>query len=364
MDMMTHKQRILATINHDLPDRVPAHFINIDEIAPYLKYYNLKNKEELADKLGVCIRRIWPDYKKKLNEEEANRFSTGLYEDLKPIGLFGTSGGVDSYSAEAGHMMPFSNVHTVKEIEDYSWPDPDDWDFSQISTKIDKYKNQYAIMLGSWNPIFDQVLDFFSMDKAMEYLYIQPKMIESSIAHIEDFYLKFYQKYFEAAKGKADIFSMGDDFAGQAGMLISPEMWKKFLKPTYKKIFTLAKEFNLYVWFHSCGSIEPVIGQLIDIGMDIWETVQAHLPGNEPELIKNRYGKNITFFGAINTQQTLPFGTTEDIRREVRERIKVLGKGGGYICGPDHHIKPHFPIENVITMINEINYFRGKGYII
>jgi uroporphyrinogen decarboxylase len=261
-------------------------------------------------------------------------------------------------------MMPFSGIKTIKEIENYTWPNPDDWDFRKISEKIDKYNNQYAIMLGSWNPIFDQVLDFFSMDKAMEYLYLQPKLIEATIAYVEDFYLKFYRKYFKAAKGKADIFSMGDDFAGQRGMLISPKMWKKFLMPTYAKLFALAKEFNLHVWFHSCGTIEPVIGDLIDIGMDVWETVQAHLQGNEPKYIKREYGKNITFFGAINTQQTLPFGKPEEVRREVRERIRILGEGGGYICGPDHHIKPNFPIENVIAMIDEIKSFRGSGYTI
>ncbi len=361
---MTNRQRILATINHELPDEIPTHFINIDEISPYLQHYNLVTKEELADEIGVCIRRIWPDYKKELSEVEANRLNTGLYEDLKPIGLFGTSGGVDSYSAEAGHAIPFFDIKTVKEIENYTWPNPDDWDFSKINDKIEKYNNRYAIMLGSWNPIFDQVFDFFSMDKAMEYLYLQPKLIEATIANIEDFYLKFYRKYFEAANGKADIFSMGDDFAGQNGMLISPDMWKKFLKPTYIKIFALAKEFDLYVWFHSCGVIEPVIGDLIDIGMDVWETVQAHLPGNEPEYMKREYGKNITFFGAINTQRTLPFGTPEEVRREVKDRIRILGKSGGYICGPDHHIKSHFPIENVIAMIDEIKSFRGEGYTI
>jgi uroporphyrinogen decarboxylase len=361
---MTKRERILATIKHELPDKIPTHFINIDEISPYLQYYNLADKEDLADKIGVCIRRIWPDYKKALSEEEANRLNTGLYEDLKPIGLFGTSGGVDSYSAKAGHLIPFANIKTAKEIEKYKWPDPDDWDFSKISDKIDKYNNQYAIMLGSWNPIFDQVLDFFAMDKAMEYLCLQPKLIEATIAHIEDFYLKFYRKYFKAANGKADIFSMGDDFAGQSGMLISPNMWKKYLKPTYTKIFALAKEFNLYVWFHSCGAIEPVIEDLIDIGMDVWETVQAHLRGNEPEYIKNKYGKYITFFGAINTQKTLPFGTPEEVRKEVKDRIKIMGKNGGYICGPDHHIKPHFPIENVIAMIDEIESFRGEDYTI
>jgi uroporphyrinogen decarboxylase len=85
-----------------------------------------------------------------------------------------------------------------------------------------------------------------------------------------------------------------------------------------------------------------------DIGMDVWETVQAHLPGNKPDVLKREYGDHSTFFGGISTQTTLPFGTADDVRREVRERIRVLGKNGGYICGPDHGIMPDVPLENVL----------------
>jgi uroporphyrinogen decarboxylase len=258
--------------------------------------------------------------------------------------------------------MPFYSVETVGEIDSYSWPDPDNWDFSRIEDKIDKYNGAYAIMLGSWNPILDQVFDFFSMDKAMMFLHLRPDLIEAAIAHIEDFWLRFYRKYFEAARGKGDIFSMGDDFAGQRGMLINPDLWRQLVKPVYARIFELAREFDLYVWFHSCGGIGEVLEDLIEIGMNVWETVQAHVPGNEPGVLKRTYGSDLTFFGGINTQQTLPFGTPDDVRREVQERITVLGEGGGYICGPDHHIKPHFPVENVIAMVVEIRSYKGRGY--
>ena len=92
--------------------------------------------------------------------------------------------------------------------------------------------------------------------------------------------------------------------------------------------------------------------------MDVWETVQTHLPGNEPDVLKREYGDHITFFGGISTQTTLPFGTSDDVRREVRERIRVLGKNGGYICGPDHGIMPDVPLENVLAMYDEARKFR------
>jgi len=126
-----------------------------------------------------------------------------------------------------------------------------------------------------------------------------------------------------------------------------------YLKPTYRKYFELAKKYDLKVWFHSCGQFRPVMGDLIDIGMDVWETAQVHLKGNEPEVLKREYGDHITFFGAISTQTVLPFGTTEDVRKQVRERIQVLGKNGGYICGPDHGIMPDVPLENVLAMYDE-----------
>ena len=155
-----------------------------------------------------------------------------------------------------------------------------------------------------------------------------------------------------------DIFWYGDDFAAQRGMILSPQQFRRFLKPTYQKVFALAKSRGLKVWVHACGTFRPVLSDLIDIGMDVWETVQVHLPGNEPQELKRRYGKNLTFFGAVSTQSTLPKGTVAQVRAEVRDRIAVLGQDGGYICGGDHTIMPDVPIDNVLAMIDEARNFR------
>ena len=135
--------------------------------------------------------------------------------------------------------------------------------------------------------------------------------------------------------------------------MIAPEMWREFLKPVYLKMFELIKSFNVRVWFHSCGTFEPVIGELVDGGMDVWETVQAHLVGNDPESLKKRFGKNLSYFGSINCQKTLPFGTPEDVRREVRQRFDTLGRGGGLIIGPDHSIQKNMPPQNIEALFDE-----------
>lgn len=355
---MTYRERILTSIDHKIPNLVPAHALNIDDINPYLLYLGLKDKEELCDYLGICVRRVWP----KFQLPHTVYMDTGLHEE-GVITVFGTAGGAVSYSKGVDDPRPFQNAETVAQIEESDlWPSPDWWDYSDLNQKCeDVARRGYAVILGHWMPVLCQVFDFFGMEETMIRMYETPAIIEASIAKLEEFYLGYYRRQFEATKNRADIFCMGDDFATQRGMLISPEQWRKFLLPTYKKIFGLAKSYGLRVWFHSCGQFIDVMPDLIDAGMDIWETVQCHLPGNEPEVIKREYGKYITFYGGINTQHTLPFGTTDDVRKEVRERIAVLGAGGGYICGPDHHIKPDFPIENTLAMFDEIAKYRGKG---
>ncbi|MDD1651235.1 MAG: uroporphyrinogen decarboxylase family protein, partial [Methylococcaceae bacterium] len=188
--------------------------------------------------------------------------------------------------------------------------------------------------------------------------HLRPEVMEAAVRRIEEFTLEFSRRSMEAGRGLADIYFYGDDFATQRGMMISPAHWRRFLKPTYRKIFALAKGMGYRVWFHSCGTFRPVLGDLVDCGMDVWETVQAHLPGNEPESLKRDFGKHITFYGAISTQHTLPEGTTDQVRSEVRERIRVLGEGGGYICGSDHGIMPDVPIDNVLALIDEARRFR------
>ena len=115
------------------------------------------------------------------------------------------------------------------------------------------------------------------------------------------------------------------------------------------------------MWFHGCGTFREVMPDLIDIGLDVWGPVQMHLPGNDPVELMQEYGQQITFAGGINTQRTLPFGTPEEVRYEVRERIRVLGQDGGYLCGPDHTTGPEVPVRNVLALFDVIRNFRGDG---
>ena len=117
--------------------------------------------------------------------------------------------------------------------------------------------------------------------------------------------------------------------------------------------FATGKRLGLINMIHACGAVREILPDLVEIGLDILEPTQVHLPGMEPKELKREFGKDLTFFGAVCTQKTLPFGRPEDVRREVRERIRVLGEGGGYICSPDHTVLDDAPAENVRALYDE-----------
>jgi len=343
---MTHRERVLAAVRHELPDRIPTCWLAMEDPKPMCERLGLdasKGNDALGEYFGADVRML----------------VAGQKDDM-----FGNAGHGKPYGLDLARH-PFYKAETVKEIEDHAWPSVDALDFRALESysKNHTFENSkdHAICIGNWTPVFCEVCDFFTMERTLLLLHDNPKLIEAAMARIEAFYMEYCKRLLKSAAGRADFFHMWDDFSSQRGMIMSPATWRKFFKPTVQKMFALAKAEGLYVWFHSCGNINDVMFDLIDMGMDVWETVQAHLPGNEPEALKKKYGDAITFCGAINTQSVLPFGTPEQVRAEVRERIRVLGKGGGYICNPDHMIKRETPLENVLALYDEINNFRSEG---
>ena len=343
---MTHRERVLAAVHHEPPDRVPISWVPVENPAPLLERLGLdpaSGGDTLGDYFGADVRMLG-----------------AVHTD----DMFGNAGHGKPYGLEL-ERKPFYNAETVKEIDKYPWPSIDTLDFTTLQSysKNHTFENSagHAICVGNWTPVFCEVCDFFTMERTLLLMLDNPILIEATVARIEAFYLEYCERLFKAAAGRAQFFHMWDDFSSQRGMIMSPAAWRKFFKPTLQKMFAMAKAQGLYVWFHSCGDINDVMPDLIDMGMDVWETVQTGLEGNDPVSLKKKYGDNITFNGGINTQTVLPFGTPDEVRKEAREHMLVLGEGGGYICGPDHVIKRETPLENTLALYDEIHTFRAAG---
>jgi uroporphyrinogen decarboxylase len=367
--MESSRERIKKAINHIQSEVVPVNLMGFENLEDWLKHFGVQDYYQLCKTLDVDV---FPDAPPVYRGPE---ITPGL--DIWGASYSWTGANGAGFSSDRGGY-PFSSDSSIEQIENYNWPDPDDFDYSVVHPVLSKIPNDKPLWIrplyifppndidqtesvraqrAEWMPVLCTLFNLFGMEETLINLALKPKLIEAALEKIEHFIIGFCERMIKSSSVSAEIFWFGDDFASANGMIISPEHWRRYLKPVYRKVFALAKRHNMKVWFHSCGTFRPVMSDLIDIGMDIWETVQVHLPGNDPKELKDEYGRHITFYGGINSQKTLPFGTPEQVRAEVRERIRVLGAGGGYICSSDHTILPDVPFENVMAMVDEAKKF-------
>lgn len=145
-----------------------------------------------------------------------------------------------------------------------------------------------------------------------------------------------------------DAIMFGDDWGSQRGLIMGKDFWREFIKPQMKKMYGLAKDNGKFVFQHSCGYIEDVFPDLIEIGLDCYQTFQPEL--YDVEKVKQKYGNDLTFWGGISTQQLLPYATPEKVKEETIKLMKTMGKNGGYIAGPTHSMPADIPLENILAM--------------
>jgi len=153
-----------------------------------------------------------------------------------------------------------------------------------------------------------------------------------------------------------DGFHFGDDWGQQKGMIMGPHYWRRFIKPRLARLYDRAKSAGKFVSQHSCGDIHEVFPDLIEIGLDVYQTVQPEI--YDLRKLKNDFGKDLTFWGGISTQRLLPFASPEEVRRVTRETLKIMGEHGGYIAAPTHSIPGDVPAENVVAMLGVFQHQR------
>ena len=155
----------------------------------------------------------------------------------------------------------------------------------------------------------------------------------------------------ECADIPADAIMMGDDWGHQRGVMIGPERWRRFVKPRYARIFDAIHSQGKLAIMHCCGSAADIMGDIVEIGLDVLESVQPEAAGMNPYALKASWGDRITFWGGLGSQSTIPFGTPAGIRAEVRRLRREMAKGGGYILAPAKPIRPETPTENAVAVL-------------
>jgi uroporphyrinogen decarboxylase len=258
---------------------------------------------------------------------------------------------------------PLAGATTVADVDGYAWPSASRsaWDFSGMRERL-LADQVHARLSPTWMPLFSRLCELFGMEQAMVNLHTNRRVIEAALAHLDEFYTEFYGHMLDTCGDQLELFGIGDDFAGNRRLLIRPDLWRTLFKPLYAKWLGMAKARGLVTFMHSCGQITEVLPDLIDSGLDVWQTVQTHLPGQDAERIKAEFGEHLAFVGAIDTTNILGSASPDEVRAHVNKQIRALGEGGGYVCAPDHTIMEEVPSQNVAAMYEAIVEFREPGY--
>ena len=346
---MTAKERVLAACRHEQPDRVPLQVYLTPEIAQQLQAHF--GARDLYEVFGIDLRGVGAPYRGEIRPGPGMAGKADFYDE------FGVGYSRSAYESGAYYEaseLALAEIRTMDDVMRYPWPSAADYDYSGVAEACETLSD-FAVCFGGAG--IPDILNGVSRGRGMEQVMVDIAMEDPvGVAVIDrrvDHYYDYCRRGLEAGQGKIDILCLGEDCGNQEGRMFSPACFDGFFVPRLQRFIDLAHEHGALAMMHSCGDTHEIMPTFIEMGLDILDAMQPEPVGMNPAEIERLYGGELTFCGLISTQQTLPHGTPEDVRREVRERIEVVGKGGGYICSPAHCIQPDTPIENVLALYSE-----------
>lgn len=364
---MDLREQILATL--DGAEIFPVPFdiweggIYPNLAADLCRHYCLaeNDHEGLLQSLGAAIRWGGPAYTGPALSEAPLDVPAAFPHKKITRNVWGTLRGIESYTSVV--ERPMAGVETVEEVEAYPWPSPDWFDYGRLgwfTVAADDYlpvaqwaakHENVARLVGGWNPVFSRVMDLFGMEQGLMNLAARPDLIQATVEQIGAFYIEYYERLATACEGHADIMAFGDDFAGQSDLLLHPDQWRELFLPLWRRLYAIAHRHGMKTMMHMCGAVRPVLGDLVEAGLDIYQGLQVTAAGIVPEELKVEFGSSLSFYGGVDTQGLLPGGSAGQVRREVHGLVQTMGRGGRFILSSMHFLMDDVPYQNVLAMI-------------
>jgi uroporphyrinogen decarboxylase len=353
---MTHKERVAAALAHHAPERPPMQISFTPEFA-----------DRLASELGLEDEHHNPHGG---GNSYALEIATGQDMLLSSVGWANCYyNDAESYTDEWGigwksapYETPFGSGRYTEvcdyplvedsAIQSYKAPDPDRPElYTEAESLLARYGKEYWIVGVTVTTIFETAWALRGLEQMMMDFILDPDLANAILDIPWKYHLSAAKKLVELG---VDMIWLGDDVGSQHAMMISPDTWRGFLKPRMAETISTLKSINpeVKIAYHSDGMIKPIIPELIEIGLDVLNPVQPQ--SMDPAELKREYGDKLSFWGTIDEQHTLPYGTAEDVRTEVKQRIETVGKGGGLIIGPTHHVQLDTPMENFHALVDTV----------
>lgn len=342
-ETMTPRERWLAVMRREKPDRVPMDYWATGEATQKLMaHLGCATVQELYARLHI-------DYV----------FSVGARyvgppppagEDIYGCRYKTVPHPGGAYSECIYH--PLASYQSVEEIEaNYQWPHPDWFDVSHIREQVENAPPH--VIRGGGSEPFLIYKNLRGQEQAFIDLIENPEIVHYCLGKLFDLAYEITLRIYEQARGKIDFSYVAEDLGSQEGLMYSPAQIKEFLLPGMKRMIDLAHSAGVYVFHHSDGAIREILPTMIEAGIDLLNPIQWRCAGMDREGLKRDFGDRVVFHGGMDNQYTLVFGSVEEVRQEVADNLRILGARGGYILAPCHNIQVVSPPENIVAMYEE-----------
>ncbi len=332
---LTRKQRIQMILSKQQPDRLPTHIIYTPKMGKIISNYYNVYIEELPLYLDRHLITVLPA------DNFIYDYERGIKFDKWGVGW--------NVNTEGFHVVE-NPIKSKEDLYLYKFPDPMDPNLLLEGEElISKYGEEMFICGGHGFVLFEGATCLLGLENFLTYLMTDRDFITELLDSLTVYHVKLAQRMVSIG---VDGGMTGDDWGSQRSLLISPELWRKVIKPRISRIWEVYKNAGLPVMHHSCGNVTLILDDLVEIGLDLLNPVQ---PGAmDQEYIVKRYGDKLSFSGGICNQTILPFGKPDIVAKEVKKTIDLLGRNGGYIIGPSHEVTTDVPIENFHAMVKAI----------
>jgi uroporphyrinogen decarboxylase len=366
----------MAALHHQQPDRVP-----VDLGSTLVSGIHQKANNKLKAHLDIEADEPVHDVAQGLvvpDERILQRFGVDLRRvSLRPPSNKAAvlpSPGDDIYVDEWGMRRQCTDLYweivesplanaKMEDLRHYAWPDPHDP--ARVAGLADEarrlYKETDFALVADFlsGGIFEQALWLRGFERFMMDLVNEAPFVTALMDKLLELYLEFYAVYLEAVGPYVQIIAVGDDLGMQTGPLISPDLYRRLIKPRHRELYNfIHARTEAKILHHTCGGVFPFVQDLIDVGVDILNPIQTSAQGMDPIALKGAFGDRLVFHGGIDVQQILPFATPERVREEVSKVVKIFGNGGGYIFAPSHNFQADVPPENIVAMYETIQAVR------
>jgi uroporphyrinogen decarboxylase len=382
---MNSRERLLTALDHREPDRVPfdlgsTQVTGIHRVA----YHSLRRAlglppvgawlcdsiqglalpdDDLIERLGVDVRGLFPLNSHNWNVVEQDAGDYWAYHDEwgithhrpKPDGLY--------YSIV---QVPLADPDvSIRDIEAHAWPDmADPQRIAGLRDLAEHYRTEgYAVVLKApFAGIFEMAQRIVGMESCLIMMASDEKRAGALFDKLLELKLAFWEMALPQLADVIDVVSEADDYGTQTSQLISPRMFRQQLKPRLAILFERIKQLapNAGRFFHSCGSVRPLIPDFIEIGVQILNPVHVRADGMNPAALKRDFGSDLVFWGGgVDTQGVLPTGTPREVKDDVRRNVEALAPGGGFVFNSVHNIQADVPPENVIAMWEALREYGG-----